>query len=128
MISDQVTVSLIIPVYNESQFIQPLFDSIRRSSVQPTEILICDNNSTDDTCEQIKKYKGELPIKVLHEAKKGILPTVEKLWRSAKGELIFKIDADSELPRHWIEKGSGTKKPKTGCVHRADLSSTVNCL
>ncbi len=102
MKSKALKFSLIIPVYNESRYIRPLLRSIRASSEQPSEIIFCDNNSTDDTRIQIQKHKHRLPISILTEKQKGILPTVERLWKHAARDLIGKIDADCILPKHWI--------------------------
>lgn len=100
----QITTSLIVPVYNESAFLPKLFMSIQESTVMPTEIIVCDNNSTDDSRAVVRNYAKTLPLTILHEPKKGILPVVEHLWKHANGDLILKVDADCMLPPHWIQR------------------------
>lgn len=95
--------SLIVPVYNEEHYIPKLIESIRKSTVKPDEILFCDNGSTDASVQVIKTLGTGLPIRILREKQKGITRTVERLWRQAKGDLILKVDADSVLPKHWIQ-------------------------
>ena len=99
----RLTTSLIVPVFNESSYISTLIKSIRESSIAPDEIIFCDNNSTDDSLKEIRKFKSKLPIQILIEKEKGITPVVEKLWRNAKSDLILKVDADSVLPVNWIK-------------------------
>lgn len=108
--------SLIIPVYNEAEYLPKLVNSIRGSGVMPDEILFCDNNSTDASVAVIKNICKGLPYRLLKESRKGIIPTIEKLWRSATGDIILKVDSDSVLPPHWIENTTShfTENPKLG--------------
>lgn len=95
--------SLIVPAYNEEKYIDKLLDSVIKQSIQPDEIVICNNCSTDKTVEVIDKYKKILPIKLVNENHKGINFAVETAWRKATGDLILKTDADSILPNNWVE-------------------------
>ena len=120
-----MTTSLIIPVYNEADYIPLLVQSIRNSSIKPDEILFCDNNSTDDSIRVIQQTCKELPYIILKEPKKGIIPTVERLWRAAKGDIILKVDADSVIPVHWIRNvlKHFTDNPKLAACTGPVLSS-----
>lgn len=95
--------SLIVPIFNEAPYLPTLFTSIKASTVMPDEILICDNNSTDASLMVIRKIRAGPPVKILHETTQGILPTVERLWKHATGDIILKVDADSVLPPDWID-------------------------
>ena len=95
--------SLIVPVYNEEAYLRPFFDSIINQSRILDEIIVCDNNSTDNSINIVKKYSKKLPIKLVHESKKGITYAVETAWRAASGDIIFKTDADCVLPKNWIK-------------------------
>lgn len=99
-----LTTSLIIPVYNEVQYLPLLLDSILHQTQTPNEIIICDNNSTDGSVNLIKSYQSRLPIQLLIQPQKGILPTVETAWRSSSGSLVLKVDADTILPTTWVEQ------------------------
>lgn len=96
--------SLVIPVYNEEKYIDKCLGSVVLQSVLPDEVVICDNNSTDNTVSIIKKYQTKLPaIKIVYETEKGIIPAMETAWRNANGEIILRIDADSTLPLNWVK-------------------------
>jgi glycosyltransferase involved in cell wall biosynthesis len=99
---NHLTTSLIVPVFNESGYIGKLLESVRHSRQRIDEIIICDNNSTDDSVRIVKQYEDSLPVKILHQQIKGILPTVECAWRYASNDIILKVDADSVLTEDWV--------------------------
>lgn len=97
-------ISLIVPFYNEANYIGALLTSIQTSSRIPDEIILCDNGSTDASLTVINKYKKTLPIKVVTEPKKGIIYAVERAWHEATGDIILRTDADCIVPSLWIER------------------------
>jgi len=58
---------------------------------------------TDSTVKIALKYKKLLPIGIIHQPIKGIIPTVEKAWRKSTGDIIIKTDADARFPVNWIK-------------------------
>ncbi|NBK93774.1 glycosyltransferase [bacterium 1XD21-13] len=51
-----ITISVVIPVYNGEKFIERTLDSMFSQSVLPDELIIVDDGSTDGTVEKIEKY------------------------------------------------------------------------
>jgi len=97
-------VSLIIPVFNEEKYIGPCLDSLEKQIEKPDEIIIVDDNCTDNTINIVKKYKKSLPIKIVKEKKLGIVFARNKGFSKAKGDILARCDADSVLPKNWIKK------------------------
>ncbi|MCL5675667.1 MAG: glycosyltransferase family 2 protein [Patescibacteria group bacterium] len=95
--------SLIIPCLNEEKYLGKCLDSVVKQTVFPDEVIVCDNGSKDKTLKVAKKYLNLLPLKILIQPKKGIIPAIEKAWRKASGDIILKIDADSVLPQDWTK-------------------------
>jgi cellulose synthase/poly-beta-1,6-N-acetylglucosamine synthase-like glycosyltransferase len=95
--------SVFIPCYNEQSFLPDCLESLVLQTHPADEIIICDNNSTDNSIEIIKKYTNKLPIKIIKQPIKGILPTVEKAWRETKGDIVIRTDADAVFPPDWIK-------------------------
>jgi glycosyltransferase involved in cell wall biosynthesis len=93
-------ISLVIPVYNEEKYLQACLDSIMQQEVMPDEIIIVNNNSTDNTLNIAKKY----PVKIIHEKTQGITPTRNKGFNQAQFDVIARTDADSIVPKDWIKK------------------------
>ena len=67
-------ISIIIPTFNSSQTIQSNLDSIKKQTYLNYEIVVIDNNSTDDTIKLIKK----IILKILKQLLKK---TVEFMMR-----------------------------------------------
>ena len=55
-------VSIIIRGKNESKWLKILFKELAKQSVKSFEIIFCDNNSTDNTLDILKKNKSPFVI------------------------------------------------------------------
>lgn len=84
--------SVVIPTYNEEEFLPSLLASLARQSVRDLEIIVADAHSTDRTREIAKKYGCTIVD--------GGLPAVgrNKGAAVARGELLLFLDADVILP------------------------------
>lgn len=66
-------VSVMIPTYNQQQFISETLESILQQDYRPLEIVLCDDCSTDNTVEIIQTYQQRYPdIISLHQNPKNI--------------------------------------------------------
>ncbi|MCA9344846.1 glycosyltransferase family 2 protein, partial [Candidatus Saccharibacteria bacterium] len=96
-----LTVSIIIPVYNEEDYIKQCLDHIAAQKVRPQEVIVVDNNSTDNTLKIVKDYKF---VRVLTEKQQGVLYARNKGFNQAKSQIIGRIDADTRLEPDWVEQ------------------------
>ncbi len=96
-----LTLSLVIPVYNEENHIVKCLESVAKQTIMPDEVIIVDNNSTDRTVELASKFDF---VKIIKEPKQGIVFARSTGYDNAKSEYIGRIDADTRLPRDWISK------------------------
>lgn len=94
--------SLIIPAYNEERRLpQTIPQVIEFLTAQPyqSEVLIVNNNSSDDTKAIAEKYAHESKfIKVLDEPMQGKGAAVRAGMLAAQGEFFFMADADLSMP------------------------------
>ena len=105
-----LTLSLIIPVYNEERYIGDVLDAISSQIVKPDEVIVVDNNSTDKTIEIVKKYKF---VKILHEPRQGRAYSRNTGFNYASGKILARIDGDSILALDWIERVKNTFKTES---------------
>lgn len=106
--NDQPLLSLIIPAYNEGQRLpQTLPQVIRYVKEQSfvSEIIVVDNNSSDNTREIATGFAEEYPfLFVLSEPIQGKGAAVRAGMQSAKGEYLFMADADLSMPIEEVSK------------------------
>lgn len=92
-------ISVVIPCYNCATFIHRAIDSVLKQTYQHTEIILVNNNSTDDTIGVLKGYEFAYPDKVYvyNEPTRGAPAARNCGLSKAKGEWIQFLDADDEL-------------------------------
>jgi glycosyltransferase involved in cell wall biosynthesis len=88
--------SVIIPVYNESESIQEILKRVQSQKVAK-EIIVVDDGSMDGTRDVLKKLNGKGGVRViLHEQNKGKGAAVRTGMSAAKGDVLLIQDADLE--------------------------------
>ena len=95
-----LTLSIVIPIYNEQRYLKACLESIAKQTVAPDEVIVVDNNSTDKSLEIAKDYAF---VKILHEKRQHQVFAQTTGFNAAKGDILGRIDADSVLPPKWVE-------------------------
>ena len=95
----RLSVSIVIPAYNEERHLAACLEAIARQSVPPDEVIVVDNNSTDGTVALARSYPF---VRVVHEPRQGIVYARNAGFSAAHSTIIGRIDADIELPPKWI--------------------------
>lgn len=96
------TFSLIVPVYNGQASIRACVDALLTQAwpSDDREIIVVDNDSTDNTAELLKGY-GDA-IVPLHESKRGPSAARNAGLRRARGRYVAFTDADCIPERDWL--------------------------
>lgn len=95
-----LTLSIIIPAYNEERYLRGCLDSIAKQSVKPDEVIVVDNNSTDGTIRVAQSYPF---VRVITEKKQGCSFAVFRGFSEAKSSVFGRIDADNILDKDWVK-------------------------
>jgi len=117
---DSPRFSLIIPAYNEARFLPRLLDSLdiaRAAYGDPgaIEVIVADNLSTDATAE-IPAARG---CRVVRAEKRVIAAVRNAGARSARGEILAFVDADSQVHRDTfarIDRALATERVVAGAT------------
>lgn len=101
------TVSLIIATYNWTEALQLCLMSVLNQSVLPTEVIIADDGSTDDTKHLIDNMRNQFSCPLIHvwHEDLGFRLTVirNRAIVKASSDYILQIDGDIILNKHFIE-------------------------
>jgi glycosyltransferase involved in cell wall biosynthesis len=96
-----LTTSVVIPVYNEADGLQACLSAIAKVKDQLLEVIVVDNNSTDDSAAVAASFDF---VKLVREPKQGVVHARSCGFNEARGDIIARIDADTILKPDWIEQ------------------------
>lgn len=99
-------VSVIVPNYNHEKYLKQRIESIFQQSFKDIEIILLDDNSTDDSREIMLKYKNSSKVKHIEFNSKNSGSTFEQ-WNKgiqlAKGEYIWIAESDDFSSENFLE-------------------------
>lgn len=101
-------ISIIIPVYNVSSYIERCLQSVMRQTYGEIECIIVDDASPDDSIEKcerlIEAYNGPIRFSILHhEHNRGLSAARNTGTEAATGDFIQYLDSDDALTDDCIE-------------------------
>lgn len=101
------SVSLIVTTYNQKERLALVLDSILGLELKPTEVLIADDGSSEDTRELIQKYQTRFPIPLKHiwqeDCGYRLARSRNRAISNASGEYIVIVDGDMILSPSFIK-------------------------
>ncbi|KQC02425.1 glycosyltransferase family 2 protein [Pedobacter sp. Hv1] len=98
----QPLVSIIIPVYNKAEYIEQTIQSALNQTWTNIEIIIVDDESTDNSLAIAKKYENET-IHIFNQPNNGASSARNLGLKKAKGDYIQFLDADDLISPDKIE-------------------------
>lgn len=106
--TEEIIVSVVVPVYNEEQYIEKCVDSLLLQDypISKMEWIFVDGCSKDKTVEILKKYQEKYPslIKVYNNPNK-IVPYAMNIGIAAsQGKYIVRLDAHADYATDYISK------------------------
>lgn len=106
---NEVTISLIIPVYNVSPYIERCLKSVMEQTYDRFECILVDDASPDDSiakCEgMIADYQGPIQFHLLHhQQNRGLSAARNTGTDAAKGDYILYVDSDDTISNDCVEK------------------------
>lgn len=96
-------VSIIIPAYNSGSTICRALESCLVQTLKIHEVILVDNNCSDNTIIKARTFIERLPLIILEEKRKGASFARNTGLAAAKGDVIQFLDADDELLPKKIE-------------------------
>lgn len=98
-------ISIVLATYNGEKYLYEQLKSIQEQTVQPFEVIIQDDCSTDNTIEVVCSFENKLPLKIFKNDKNlGFTKNFESAIQKSTGDYIALCDQDDIWEKEKIEK------------------------
>jgi glycosyltransferase involved in cell wall biosynthesis len=97
--------TLAVCTWNRAASLRRTLESFAALEVPPGvdfEVLVVDNNSTDDTQCVLAAFADILPLRVVHEPAQGIAYARNRVAQEARGAYVLCTDDDVEVAPDWL--------------------------
>ena len=113
-------VSVIVPLYNGQKHLLELIHSLKNQTYNKIEVIIVDNNSTDDSIVLLKSLSEKItPLNIfLNKKNEGYCGGCNEGIKHAKGDYLLFLSQDRIMNNDWIEKTVSmmNQDKKIGCI------------
>ncbi len=102
---DDISISVVVCAYNSQDAVPRLLAGLAGQASAPSEIIVVDSNSMDDTSAAVKKfaaYNPGCPVRLIHEKRSGKSHALNAGVMASSGEVIAFLDDDAMVERGWI--------------------------
>src|SRR5215831_13139648 len=101
--------SIVIATHNRASDLDATLGSLAALSPRRStswEVIVVDNNSTDDTRRVVEAYTPSFPVRLryLFERQQGRSPALNAGIRSAEGTIIVTTDDDVRVETDWLDR------------------------
>lgn len=90
--------SILVPVYNTSEYLRECVDSILGQSFRDFELVLVDDGSTDHSgtlCDVFAAADDR--VRVIHKENEGLMMTRRRGFREARGDYFVCVDSDDKF-------------------------------
>src|ERR671910_2706788 len=103
---DYGKVSVVIPCYNQADFLGEAIESVLSQSYQAFEVIVVDDGSTDDTKEVASAYALEdSRVRLVRQQNRGLAGARNRGLAESRGEYVVFLDSDDRLLGEALEVG-----------------------
>lgn len=90
-----ILLSIVIPVYNEEKTIREVLEQLPKDNQY--EIVVVDDNSSDNSIQEILKVQEQNPIRLIkHNKNEGYGSALLTGIKNANGKIVLTMDADGQ--------------------------------
>lgn len=94
------SVDVVIPVYNGAPYIERALRSVLAQDLPPSQIIVIDDGSTDDTAGIVQAVQSSVPIRYTYQPNRGLSSARNAGIRLSKSSYVAFLDADDEWYPH----------------------------
>jgi glycosyltransferase involved in cell wall biosynthesis len=98
-------VSVVIPCFNQGEFLEEAVESVKKQSYKNWECIIINDGSIDNTSNIAKKLvEKDSRIKFFEQENQGLAATRNNAIEKSKGRYVLPLDADDKIGLEYLEK------------------------
>jgi glycosyltransferase involved in cell wall biosynthesis len=97
-------ISAVIPVYNGKKYLREAVNSVINQTLEPLELILVDDGSTDSSLSEIEGIKTNFPIRVFRQQNCGQSSARNRGVKESKGNFIALLDQDDIWYSQHLEK------------------------
>jgi glycosyltransferase involved in cell wall biosynthesis len=97
-----IPISVVIPAWNAACYIGDAIDSVLSQSVQPGEVIVVNDGSTDDTAARVRKFGARIAL--IEQSNAGAAAARNRGIAEARGDAVALLDADDLMAPHRLER------------------------
>lgn len=104
MITPTPLVSVVMPTYNQAEFISETLESVLNQTFKDYELIIVNDGSTDNTLQILQKYQEHTQINIINQENRGCSAALNAGIKNARGKYISLISSDDLWCNDKLEK------------------------
>jgi glycosyltransferase involved in cell wall biosynthesis len=115
----KIAVSVIIPCYNQGEFVLEAIASVESCQDPVYEILIVNDGSTSPVTQKVLTYLQEKGYQVINQSNQGLAAARNTGIKKAQGRYILPLDADNKIKPAYITEAVAIldEHPEVGVVY-----------
>jgi glycosyltransferase involved in cell wall biosynthesis len=104
--NDMPKVSVIIPCYNQGEYLADAVDSVLNQTFTDFEIIIINDGSTDQATISLLAGYEKPKTRIIHTPNRGLASARNTAISEAQGEYILPLDADDRIGKHYLQSAA----------------------
>lgn len=111
MVADLVKISVVIPCYNQGEFLREAMQSVMFSAFDNYEIIVVNDGSTDVFTLRVfdeleKEFCENQHIVIVHQENAGVSIARNNGIRLSRGEYILPLDSDDKIRPNYLSRAA----------------------
>lgn len=127
---ENAMISIIVPVYNAQDYIDPCIQSVLTQSFRDLELILVNDGSTDGSLDKCRAWETDPRVRVFSTENRGVSHARNLGLEKAAGNWVMFLDSDDYLLEGCLEQLMHMVSPDTQAVlasYGSEASAAAGC-